>query len=84
MNIITIREIENRKSHYLAFYRDSFLKCVFSVSFQDSITGSLALIRFFKMIKAVYKGRDFDFTLSDRKIRFKSQAVIDALITEKK
>lgn len=79
MHIISIRAIENRDRQYLAFYNDDFLKAVFSVSFRDTITGALALVRFSDMMRSMYKGRDFTFKLSDRKIRFKNQAVVDVL-----
>lgn len=79
MNMITIRPIENRDRYYLAFFHDNFLDAVYSVSFQDSITGAMALNRFCVMINRMYKGRTIELRLSNQKVTFKSQAVLDIL-----
>lgn len=78
-NIITIRPIENREHHFFASFKDEFLNCVYSVTFSDSITGALAVNRFFLMIDTLYKGRNTHLQLSSRKVTFKSKAILDAL-----
>ncbi len=79
-HIIMIKEIVNRERQYLAYFRDDFLKAVYSVSFSDSITGAISLNKFVTMITTIYKGRNVHLQLSSEAIRFKNPAVIDALL----
>ncbi len=84
MNMITIRPIENRKRHYLAYFKDDFLQAVYSVAFTDSITGAMSLNRFFVMINMMYEGQKTDVRFKAGGIKFKSQAVLDTLTGKKK
>jgi len=50
---IMIHPVENRKGNYVAYFKSEFLNATFSVFFQDTITGALALHTFSEMISSI-------------------------------
>ena len=76
---ITIKQIENKNHEYLAYYKSDFLKSTFCVSFRDDIFGAVSLSRFTEMIKTHFNEQNITLFISDKNIKFKSQALLDEL-----
>jgi hypothetical protein len=75
---ITIRPVKNMNGDFIAYYKSEFLSATYSVYFQDTIMGALALNAFYEMLKHKYQ-KDIDFIVSEDKLQFKNQALLDAL-----
>ena len=76
---ITIKQIENKDREFLAYYKSDFLKSTFCVSFKDDIFGAVALTRFTEMIKTHFNEQNITLFISDKNIKFKSQALLNEL-----
>ena len=76
---ITIKQIENRNQEYLAYYKSDFLKSTFCVSFSDDVFGAVSLVKFTEMIKTHFNEQNITLFISDKNIKFKSQALLDEL-----
>ena len=76
---ITIKQVENRNGEYIAYYTSDFLGATFSVYFQDSIMGAIALHDFSEMIKGKYEKERIEFDVCEEKIRFKSRDLLEAM-----
>jgi len=75
---ILIRPVENRKGSYIASFHSEFLNATFSVCFQDTITGSLALWHFSEMIRKKYE-QEIELVLMKDQLAFKNEAVLDVV-----
>jgi len=76
---IMIHPVENRKGNYVAYFKSEFLNATFSVFFQDTITGALALHTFSEMIGKKYEQKEIDFILSEAQVSFRSEALLDVV-----
>ena len=76
---IMIHPVENRKGNYVAYFKSEFLNATFSVFFQDTITGALALHTFSEMIRKKYEQKEIDFILSEAQVPFRSEALLDVV-----
>lgn len=76
---IMIHQVENRKGNYVAYFKSEFLNATFSVFFQDTITGALALHTFSEMIHKKYEQKEIDFILSEAQVPFRSEALLDVV-----
>ena len=76
---IIIKEVENRRGEYIAYYRSELLKATYSVYFRDNIFGAIALHDFSEMIKSKYKEEDIEFIISEEKMQFNSKALQEAM-----
>jgi len=76
---IMIHPVENWKGDYVAYFKSEFLNATFSVFFQDTITGALALHTFSEMIRKKYDQKEIDFILSKTQVPFRSEALLDVV-----
>ena len=76
---ITIKQIENTDKEFIAYYKSDFLKSTFCVSFRDDIFGAVSLSRFTEMIKTHFNEQKISLFISDKNIKFKSQALLNEL-----
>ena len=76
---ITIKQIENTDREFIAYYKSDFLKSTFCVSFRDDIFGAVSLSRFTEMIKTHFNEQKINLFISDKNIKFKSQALLNEL-----
>ena len=77
---ITIRKIDNNDREFLAYFKSDFLQATFCVVFSDTVFGAVALNKFSEMIKTYFNEKKLDLFISDEKIKFKSQALLEELI----
>ena len=80
---INVQEIARKKGQYIAFFRSDFYSATFSVVFNDSIYGSIALSQFAEMIRKKYDPADVNFIISAEKLEFKNQALLELLTSRK-
>ena len=76
---ITIKQIENTEHEFIAYYKSDFLKSTFCAVFRDDIFGAVCLSRFTEMIKTHFNEQNITLFISDKNIKFKSQALLDEL-----
>ena len=76
---ITIKQIENTDREFIAYYKSDFIKSTFCVSFRDDIFGAVSLSRFTDMIKTHFNEQNITLFISDKNIKFKSQALLNEL-----
>ena len=76
---ITIKQIENTDRQFIAYYKSDFLKSTFCAVFKDDIFGAVCLSRFTEMIKTHFNEQNIILFISDKNIKFKSQALLDEL-----
>jgi len=76
---ITIKSVAEREGEYIAYYTSEFLGATFSVYFQDSIMGAIALHDFSEMIKGRYEKERIEFDVCEEKMRFKSRDLLEAM-----
>jgi hypothetical protein len=74
---IIIKAIDNTNKEYLAFYMNEFLKSTFFVQFNDNIFGAVTLHHFFEMIKNKFEGENLEMVISNEKLEFKNQALVE-------
>jgi hypothetical protein len=66
---------------YVARYHSEVLRATFSVEFEDNVMGGIALHGFAEMLRLKYGFRRVELVLDDQTLRFRSKAVVDALLT---
>jgi len=76
---IIIRKIENTKDEYFAYFKNDFLQSTYSIFFNDSIFGAVALNRFYEMIKSNFELRNLTLSISDEIICFKNRALLEEI-----
>ncbi len=76
---IMIHPVENMKGNQVAYFKSEFLNATFSVFFQNTITGTLALHTFSEMIRKKYEQKEIDFILSEAQVPFRSEALLDVV-----
>ena len=76
---IMIHPVKNRKGNYVAYFKSEFLNATFSVFFQDTITGALALHTFSEIIRKKYEEKEVDFILSEEQVPFRSEALLNVV-----
>ena len=62
---ISLRKINGSDHMYMAVFKTTFLKGIFSVVFQDNIFGMLTLNQFMEMIRTKFKCDHIDMVISD-------------------
>ena len=75
---ILIKPIDGKDGCYLAYFSSGLLKCTYSVYFQDSIMGAVALHGFAEMIRMKYDA-DTVIIETDEDIFCQNEAVIDVI-----
>ena len=76
---VIIKEVENKRGEYIAYYKSELLNATYSVYFRDNIFGAIALHDFSEMIKGKYKKEDIEFIISEEKVQFNSKALQEAM-----
>ena len=79
MKEIIIKKIENRKNHFIAYFKNPVLKVTFSVCFTDSIVGAIALNEFFQMLKFKYSEESFEFVISGERVKIKNECLLNQI-----
>jgi len=75
---IIIQPVKNMKGDFIAYYKSEMLSATYSVYFNDTIMGALALNAFYEMLKNNHPGR-IDFCVEEHELQFKNQALLDVL-----
>ena len=78
-NEIIIRKIDNEKSEYFAYYKNEILQTTYSVFFNDSILGAIALNRFYEMVRNNFELKKLTLSVSGEMIRFKNKALLEEI-----
>ena len=76
---IIIRKIDNEKDEYFAYYKNEILQVTYSVFFNDSILGAIALNRFYEMIRSNFELKNLTLAISNDMIRFKNKALLEEI-----
>jgi hypothetical protein len=78
---VRIFPVVGRPGGYVARYRSDVLGATYSVKFEDSVIGGIALHGFAEMLRLKWGLWRVELVLEDHTIRFRSKAVVDALLT---
>ena len=78
---VGIAPVAGKPGAYVARYRAEVLGATYSVEFQDNVMGGIALHGFAQMLQLRYGLRRVELVLEDQALRFRSKAVVDALLT---
>ncbi|GAF91261.1 unnamed protein product [marine sediment metagenome] len=81
---IIIKQIEGRKSEYLAYFKSELMKSTFSVYFTDCITGAVSLNDFAEMLKYKYDEKKVNFEISEEKLTFKNPALLELMSSKER
>ena len=76
---VFIKPVEGQSNQYLAFYQSDILHSTFFISFKDDIMGAIALNSFADMLGKKYE-INIELCLSDEKVKFQSQALLDIVM----
>jgi hypothetical protein len=76
---IIIRKIENTKDEYFAYFKNDFLQSTYSIFFNDSIFGAVALNRFYEMIRNHFELKNLTLSISNEFICFKNKALLEEI-----
>ena len=76
---IIVRQIENKENEYFAYYKSDFMQATYSIFFNDTILGAVALNRFYEMIKSSFDIKNLNLTISYEKIKFQNKAILDEI-----
>jgi hypothetical protein len=78
---VKIAPVVGKPGAYVARYRAEVLGATYSVEFEDSVMGGIALHSFAEMLRIRYSLRRVELELEDHALRFRSRAVVDAMLT---
>ena len=78
---VRIALVPGRLGAYVARYHADLLGATYSVEFHDDVMGGIALHGFAEMLRLKWGLRRVELVLEDQALRFRSKAVVDALLT---
>ena len=78
---VRIASVTGKPGAYVARYRAEVLGATYSVEFEDTVMGGIALHSFAEMLRGRYDLRRVELVIEDQALRFRSKAVVDALLT---
>ena len=78
---VRIAPVAGKPGAYVARYRAEVLGATYSVEFQDNVMGGIALHGFSEMLRLKNGFRRVELVIEDQTLRFRSRAVVDALLT---
>ena len=78
---VRITPVAGKPGAYVARYRAEVLGATYSVEFEDNVMGGIALHSFAEMLRSRYDLRRVELVVKDQALRFRSRAVVDALLT---
>jgi hypothetical protein len=76
-----IAPVPGKPGTYVARYRAEVLGATYSVEFGDNVMGGIALHGFAEMLRLRFGLRRVELEIEDQALRFRSKAVVDALLT---
>ena len=78
---VRIAPVAGKPGAYVARYRAELLRATYSVEFEDNVMGGIALHGFAEMLRLKWGLRRVELQMEDQTLRFRSRAVVDALLT---
>ena len=78
---VRIAPVAGKPGVYVARYRAELLGATYSVEFEDNVMGGIALHGFAEMLRLKWGLRRVELQMEDQTLRFRSRAVVDALLT---
>ena len=66
---------------YVARYHTEVLGATYSVEFEDTVMGGIALHGFSEMLRLKFGLRRVELVVEDQTLRFRSRAVVDAVLS---
>jgi len=78
---VRIAPVAGKPGAYVARYRAEVLGATYSVEFEDSVMGGIALHGFAEMLRLKWGLTCVELAMEDQTLRFRSRAVVDALLT---
>jgi hypothetical protein len=73
--------VAGKPGGYVARYRAEVLGATYSVEFEDTVMGGIALHGFSEMLRLKFGFRRVELVAEDQTLRFRSRAVVDAMLT---
>ena len=77
---VRIAPVAGKPGAYVARYHAEVLGATYSVEFEDSVMGGIALHSFAEMLRLKYGMRRVELVIEDQTLRFRSRAVVDAML----
>ena len=77
---VRIAPVPGKPGAYVARYRAEVLGATYSVEFEDSVMGGIALHSFAEMLRLKFGLRRVELVVEDQALRFRSRAVVDAVL----
>jgi len=78
---VRIASAAGKPGSFVARYRAEVLGATYSVEFEDSVMGGIALHGFAEMLRAKWDLRRVELVMEDQALRFRSRAVVTAPTT---
>jgi len=78
---VRIAPVAGKPGGYVARYRAEVLGATYSVEFEDTVMGGIALHGFSEMLRLKFGFRRVELVAEDQTLRFRSRAVVDAMLT---
>ena len=78
---VRITPVAGKPGSFVARYRAEVLGATYSVEFEDSVMGGIALHGFAEMLRLKWGLTRVELIMEDQSLRFRSRAVVDALLT---
>ena len=79
--VVRVGLLPGQKGTYFASFYSEVLQATYSVEFVDNVMGGIALHGFAEMLRLKYGFRRVELVLEDQTLRFRSKAVVDALLS---
>ena len=78
---VRIAAVPGKPGAYVARYQAEVLGATYSVEFEDSVMGGIALHGFAEMLRLKWGLTRVELMIEDQTLRFRSRAVVDAMLT---
>ena len=78
---VRIAPVAGKPGAYVARYHAEVLGATYSVEFEDSVMGGIALHGSAEMLRLKNGFRRVELVMEDQTLRFRSRAVVDAMLT---
>ena len=78
---VRIAPMAGKPGAYVARYCAEVLGATYSVEFEDTVMGGIALHGFSEMLRLKFGFRRVELVVEDQALRFRSRAVVDAVLS---
>ena len=78
---LRIAPVVGKPGAYVAGYRAEVLGATYSVEFEDTVMGGIALHGFSEMLRLKFGFWRVELVVEDQSLRFRSRAVVDAVLS---